>query len=416
MDEDGVRKVLVAQGRPTDLKFTSQFLEVLGGYSVKRASDGREMIKALKDKPDVILADTLQRAQFPRALEIIRLNKAFQETPIVIYSEEQHLAPALASKGISGFIVKPTAPAVLLGKLWKALGEGSAEASASSFSERFQADLDGIEDLPTLPTIFAEVDRLCKDPDIGADELSKVIETDPSITLKLLSLANSAFFGFSRRIKTVHEAISLLGNKTVKNAILNIAVYEATKDLDTSAGLDKKALWVHAAGVGSVARFLCKKLSIDRDEAFTAGIVHDIGKIIFDSLYADFYSDVLKQVAAEDVSIYQAEEEVIGLTHAQIGEKLAEAWNLGPELVSAIGYHHSPDRAEGDEEIATLVHIGDVVARRLDVGSGGDSTVPDIDPGALKKLGVSSDQLTEWDQEIQEAVERDRSILTILQS
>ncbi len=409
--------MLVAQFQPTDRQFASRFLEVLGGYEVHEAADGMSMIKALKSRPDVILADTSQRAQFPRALEIIRRNKAFEETPIVIYSEEQHLAPGLGAKGISGFIVKPASPAVLLGKLWKVLGEESArEASASTFSERFQADLDGIDDLPTLPSVFAEVDRLCKDPDIGADELSKVIETDPSITLKLLNLANSAFFGFSRRIKTVHEAISLLGNKTVKNAILNIAVYEATKDLDSSAGLDKKEFWVHSAGVGSVARFLCKKLSIDRDEAFTAGIVHDMGKIILDSLYADFYGDVLKRVAEGDVSIYEAEEDVVGLTHAQIGEELAESWNLGPELVATIAHHHRPSRAEGDAEIACLVHIGDVIARRLSVGSGGDSNVPDIEPDALKTLSVSSDQLTEWDEEIQEAVERDRSILSILQS
>lgn len=214
MTDDGLRRVLVAQSQPADRQFTCRFLKVLGGYAVNEASDGLGMIKALKNGPDVIIADTNQGAQFPRAIEIIKRNKAFQETPIVIYSEEQHLAPGLAAKGISGFIVKPAAPAALLGKLWKVLGEESArEASASSFSERFQADLDGIDDLPTLPTVFAEVDRLCKDPDIGADELSKVIETDPSITLKLLSLANSAFFGFSRRIKTVNEAISLLRNQ-----------------------------------------------------------------------------------------------------------------------------------------------------------------------------------------------------------
>lgn len=151
---------------------------------------------------------------------------------------------------------------------------------------------------------------------------------------------------------------------------------------------------MHAAAAGSVARFLCKKLSIDRDEAFTAGIVHDTGKIILDSLYADFYGEVLQRVATGDVSIYKVEEDVIGLTHAQIGEELAVSWNLGPELVAAIAHHHSPGRAGADEEIASLVHIGDVMARRLGVGSGGDSTVPDIDPAALKKLSVSSNQLT----------------------
>jgi len=263
------------------------------------------LIKALKDRPDLILMDTVQNGQFLLALEIIRRTSAYAETPIIMYSNEQQILPTIANKGINGFIVKPVAPGVLLGKLWKALEDESRKAAeAASFSDKFRRDLDKIENLPTLPVVFTEVDRLCKNPDVGADELSKVIETDPSITLKLLSLANSAFFGFSRKINTVHEAISLLGNKTVQNAILNISVYEATKNLGGSAGLDKKAFWGHAAGVGSVARFLCKELKIDRDEAFTAGIVHDMGKIILDSMYAEFYKDVLTKVQNEAVSLY----------------------------------------------------------------------------------------------------------------
>ena len=279
----------------------------------------------------------------------------------------------------------------------------------------FRKNIDKIDNLPTLQTVFAEVDRLCKNPDVGADELSSVIETDPSITLQLLSLANSAFFGFSRKINTVHEAISLLGNKTVQNAILNISGYDATKDLGDSAGLDKKGFWAHSAGVGSLARFVCKEMKIERDEAFTAGIIHDMRKIILDSLFTDFYKDVLAKVAKENVGIYQAEDEIIGLTHTQIGEELAETWNLSPELISAIAHHHQPKRVEGDAQIAHLVHVGDCVTRKLGVGSGGDSVVPDVSEDSFKALGISSDQLVEWEPQIQEAIDKDQSILSILQ-
>tara|TARA_B100001013_G_C24257095_1_gene303427 strand:+ start:172 stop:525 length:354 start_codon:yes stop_codon:yes gene_type:complete len=116
-----------------------------------------------------------------------------------------------------------------------------------------------------------------------------VIESDPSITLKLLNLSNSAFFGFTRTIKSVRGTISLLGNQTVKNTILNIAIFETTKDHENSAGLDKNNFWVHSAAVSSVTRFLTKKLKLDRAEGFAAGIVHDMGKIVLDALYADFY-------------------------------------------------------------------------------------------------------------------------------
>ena len=382
---DARRRILIAQESNADREFVARFLETVGGYVVFQVADGISLIKALKNRPDLILMDTVRSGKFLQALEIIRRTDSFADTPIVIYSAEQQVLPAIANKGINGFIVKPVAPGVLLGKLWKVLGDESGKAaSVASFSDRFRKDLDKIDNLPTLPTVFAEVDRLCKNPDVGADELSKVIETDPSITLKLLSLANSAFFGFSRKINTVHEAISLLGNKTVQNAILNISVYEATKDLENSGGLDKKAFWGHSAGVGSVARFICKELKIERDEAFTAGIVHDMGKIILDSLYSEFYRDVLARVESKGVSIYDAEEEIIGITHTKIGEELAEAWNLSPELVSAITNHHRPKRAEHDKQIAHLIHVSDCMTRKLGVGSGGDSVVPEISEESFK--------------------------------
>jgi HD-like signal output (HDOD) protein len=156
-------------------------------------------------------------------------------------------------------------------------------------------------------------------------------------------------------------------------------------------------------------------LKIDRDEAFTAGIVHDMGKVILDSLYSEFYSDVLEKVRSEPVMLYDAEEEIIGLTYTKIGEGLAEAWNLGPELIAAIAHHHSPQRAEQDKQIAHLVHVGDCVARKMGIGSGGDSIVPDVSEESLKELGVSSDQLTEWEPRIQEAIDKEQSILAILQ-
>jgi CheY-like chemotaxis protein len=214
MADQSRRRIPVAQENSMDRDFAACFLETLGGYDVIQATDGTSLIKALKNRPDLILMDTVAKVQFPQALEIIRRTAAFSETPIVIYSNEQQALPSVAKKGIDGFIVKPVAPGALLGKLWKVLGDESRKAaSAESFSDKFRKDLDKIDDLPTLPTVFAEVDRLCKNPDVGANELSKVIETDPSITLKLLSLANSDFFGFSRKINTVLDAISLLGNK-----------------------------------------------------------------------------------------------------------------------------------------------------------------------------------------------------------
>ena len=414
--QDRTYKVLLAQNDPQDRSFTRTFLQIVGGYEVIDVADGIGVIKQIKQRPDIILLDTVAQGKFLQALEIIRRSKALQAIPIAIYSNEQQKLPECIKKGADGFIVKPTSPSALLAKLWKLLGsESQKAASAAGFSDKYKRDLSQIENLPTLPVVYTEVDQLCKNPDVSADQLSKVIETDPSISLKLLSLANSAFFGFSRKINSIRDAVSLLGNQTVQNTILNIAVFEATKDLENTAGLDKGEFWVHSSAVGSTARYLAEALKLDRPESYTAGIIHDMGKIIMDALYSDFYTEVLQKVEKENISILKAEEDVIGLDHGEIGKELCESWQLPQELIEAVAYHHRPSSAEKDSQIASLVNIGDAIARKLGVGSGGDATVPEPHPAALKKLDITLEQLQEWEEDIKAAVDRDKSILSILQ-
>jgi putative nucleotidyltransferase with HDIG domain len=412
-----VRRLLIAHGDTEDREFLTQFLGTVGGYEVMEAVDGVGLIKGLKARPDLILMDAGPKGNFLRALEIIRRTAALKNTPVAIYSHDQTRLSECVSKGADGFIMKPCSPAVVLGKVWKLLGlDSPQDVAAASFASRYRRDLDKIDNLPTLPTVYAEVDKLCQNPDVSADELSRAIENDPSITLKLLNLANSAFFGFTRKIKSIKDAISLLGNQTVKNTILNIAIYEATKDLGDSAGLDKNQFWLHSAGVGSVARTLSAKLGLEREEAFTAGIVHDMGKILLDSMYKDFYLEVLERAQSESISLYEAEVTVIGLEHGQIGRELAESWGLPAELIEAVACHHRPMRSEKDVQIASLVHVSDAVARKLGVGSGGDSTVPEPASFALDRLGLSAEKLEELEPEIQEAVDRDKAFLAVIKS
>jgi len=304
-------KVLVAHADPEERHFLNLFLEVICGYQVLEAEDGIGLIRQLRRRPDLVLMDSVPKGNFMRALEIIRRTPAVKHLPVVVYTSEQQRLAECQKRGADGFIVNPASPAALLGKIWKVLGgTGHPDGSASSFADRYKKDLGQIDNLPTLPVIYTEVDRLCQDPDVGADQLSSVIENDPSITLKLLNLANSAFFGFSRKISTVRDAISLLGNQTVRNTILNIAVFEATKDLKDTAGLDKNQFWLHCVGVGSVARTLTAKLELEREDAFTAGIVHDMGKVILDALIPDLIQPALDRLNLTVEQLDEWEEEI----------------------------------------------------------------------------------------------------------
>jgi putative nucleotidyltransferase with HDIG domain len=262
--------------------------------------------------------------------------------------------------------------------------------------------------------VYAQVEQLCKDPNVDADELAKVIETDPSITMKMLKLSNSAFFGFNREIKSVRDSVALLGNETVKNAVLSISIFEALKDQDQSAGLDKQEFWKHSAAVGSIVRFITKKMKIEREESFTSGILHDIGKVILDGLFSEFYAGVFKIVAEKKRHILEAEELALGLTHNKLGQELAESWGLPPRLIEAISYHHNPKKAQLDCELASLVHVADAVARNLDSGSGGDPYVPCIQQFALEQLAISAEDIISWEADIIKGLEKDMAFLSAI--
>jgi len=160
---------------------------------------------------------------------------------------------------------------------------------------------------------------------------------------------------------------------------------------------------------------LTEKLNLDRPESFTAGIIHDMGKIILDALYTDFFAEAIARVQSSDLTLYQAEEETIGLNHCQIGRELCENWNLPVELIEAVSYHHRPSSAEKDSQMASLIHLGDILSRKFGVGSGGDSQVPEPMPGAFKRLQITEEQLEALEPEMQEAIDRDKAILSILQ-
>ena len=161
-------------------------------------------------------------------------------------------------------------------------------------------------------------------------------------------------------------------------------------------------------------RFVSQKLRIVREEGFTSGILHDIGKVVLDSMYAEFYGGVLEAVAERNISISEAEELSLGLSHARLGQELAESWGIPPRLTEAISHHHRPEKAELDPEIASLVHVANAVCRNLGFGSGGDPLVPVVHPFALNQLAVEPEDLVNWEGEMTQVIEKDMSFLSAI--
>ncbi len=255
--------------------------------------------------------------------------------------------------------------------------------------QRIKKITQSIIGLPTLPTVITQMIGLIDNPKTSAKDVASLISTDQALTAKILKLANSAFYGFPREISTVNHAVVVLGFETVKSLGLSVSVLERFAGGRGETDFDRQKFWEHSIGCGVAARMLADKLRYRvQGEAFAAGILHDIGKLILSQYFTDEFAEILALVREEDLYIGKAEEQVLELTHAEVGHWLAEKWNLPDQLVSAIAFHHTPGRLARGTELPSLIHLADFLCRREKIGDGGGFRLPNLDPAALRTFGI----------------------------
>jgi HD-like signal output (HDOD) protein len=243
--------------------------------------------------------------------------------------------------------------------------------------EQILTVLKNIRNLPTLPDVVVQISRLCDDPNSSTREIAELIEKDPVLTTKVLKLVNSSYFGLSRELFSVHQALVLIGYNNLKSLVLSASMLQVfSKDSQVGA-FSRKALWKHSVGVGVGARFLAKRFrAADPEQSFVAGLIHDVGKVIIDWFFHPEFIKIIETVDREHCWIRDAELSVMDVTHEEIGGYLAARWNLPKALHGAISHHHQLENAQEHAATAALVQLADMLIRSLDVGYGGDSKVP----------------------------------------
>lgn len=256
--------------------------------------------------------------------------------------------------------------------------------------QRLKKITQSIIGLPTLPTVITQMIGLIDNPKTSARDVARLIATDQALTAKILKLANSAFYGFPRKISTVNHAVVVLGFETVKSLGLSVSVLERFAGGGSGeTSFDRQRFWEHSIACGVATRLLSNKLRYRvPGEAFAAGILHDIGKLILSQYFSEEFAQVMAMVQEQEIYIGKAEEAILGVTHAEIGCWLAEKWNLPKQLVDAIAFHHAPGRLERGAELPSLVHLADFLARRERIGDGGGTRLPHLDPAALRAFGI----------------------------
>lgn len=268
----------------------------------------------------------------------------------------------------------------------------------------------GVSNLVTLPDVFVRINQLVENPNSSIADIAKVAGQDPSFTVRLLRVANSSFYGFSSTIDTVPKAVSVIGTSQIRSLALATSVASSFDGLPNTL-VSMEHFWRHSLYCALAARVLARKAGqCDPDAVFTAGLLHDIGELVIFNRLPQQAKEALSLVldSADELPIYQAEQQIMGFDHAQVGGELARQWQLPPMLTGCIEHHHSPQAAPHFPREVALVHIANILALMAEVRTLDPGDVPPSDPHAWDTLGLKADEtiaatVEEAQEEIAEA-------------
>lgn len=250
--------------------------------------------------------------------------------------------------------------------------------------------LANIAELPPMPASIASLlEMFLEEDSISAAKVEKIISSDQSLTMNVLKLCNSAFFGLRQEVSSIKQAASLIGLKALKALALGSFVRQITDQKLDGYLIEKGGLWEHSLSVAGGSRLIAERyLKGFEDTAFTAGIIHDIGKIIMSKYLQKEFAEIISLIKKNNIPFHEAEKRICGVTHADIGQMVAERWKLPNILIDVIRNHHTPKNAVVNKQLVSVVHISDSISEILGTTEGIDSANMNIEEDAVSSLNI----------------------------
>jgi len=257
--------------------------------------------------------------------------------------------------------------------------------------------LERIEQMPLLSPCALQLMEVIGDPKHSVNDVVKIVECDPELTAHLLKTVNSASFGLVVEVTSVARAVTYLGERIVVSVALAACSSDLFKEELKGYESGKAALWEHSLKTAIAARevVISGKLPITPDVAFTAGLLHDIGKSVLSDFMVGMAQPILEKIDDQSVPDYMSGERLmLGMDHCAVGKALAERWSLPKVLVPAMEFHHQPGKAEEkDRPLVYAVHLGDIIAMMGGHGTGADSMGYSLDPDYTLYLEITGDEI-----------------------
>lgn len=248
-----------------------------------------------------------------------------------------------------------------------------------------------ITDLPATPQVARQVMAKTADPDVSAQELQKVIAADQQLAAKILRVANSSFYGGYRSVANLSDAIVLLGFKTIKNLVIASAV----RSLCGHSGFVENLLWQHSVGCAIASQVIARKVKFPQlEEAFLAGLMHDIGKVVFQMQAPDEMFQVTQEHYNDpEYPLERVELERFGASHAEIGRQVAAKWHFPETIEQAIACHHNPGHSAHPQSLPDIANLADAICHKLEIGPVRNSSMDLAELASAKQLNLGSEIL-----------------------
>ena len=245
----------------------------------------------------------------------------------------------------------------------------------------------------SLPSIFLRLNNAVNDLRSSVTDIGNIISEDQGLTARILKLANSPLYGFPSKIETISKAVLIIGTKQIRDLTLATSIIRVFEGIPENL-ITMETFWRHSIACGVIARIIAGyRREPNVETFFTAGILHDIGRLIMYAKMPAECRDILSQIAKQPQLLFKVERESLGFNHTDVGGLLLKQWKLPQDLMEAVANHHNPDKALQYPVEAAAVHVADILAHALQLGNSGEKYIPRLSEEAWAKLSFQTSML-----------------------
>jgi len=390
-----MKQLMFVGSTPAEAETLRGILSPLSNHwEVTFAPDGDTALKSLATTPVNVVVSNLQMPGMDGASFLKAVCERHPEIVRIVLSSQTELAGALRAVPVAHqFLVKPCE----VGSLRVAI-ERATSLSTVLGNKLLASIVGSVRDLPVLPRTYLALREKLMDPESCARDVVKIVEQDVGISAKILQLVNSALFGVPRQIASVSTAVSYLGIATMQNLVLSAEVFRIFEGAAAIPGFSMEKVQMHSQLTARIATRIPAAANI-HNAVSIAGMLHDVGKLLMAMKSPKHFARAISGAREERRPLFEVEEELMGVSHAEVGAYLLAIWGLPTLVVEAVAHHHRPQRVPQDQlDCVGIVYIANCLAHRREAASSAEGEPPfqELDAEYLSMLSID-DKIEDWD-------------------